>query len=597
MVKKVVLPVIWLLLAPAFLSFVFPVGLYPYQDMFRDVLAFSSGILLLCHVLWSKSIRFSWPNIAIFFPVFFLALAINNSVSDSAANFSFNWYLLSFLFMALIAFSVSSYAETHSRESLVKFLAVFLVVTFTVAAVLGLARFYGILGYLVSLVTEDGSRLIGPMGQPNLMAIFGAIALSGMLFLYRTEQFRSSYTFFSLIVLTFYVGCLTGSRSWYVAATIALWPVLRQVWSGARVFFARDVAAPSGKMSTPMSVGVLFLFIGVSILAPKLDDLIADPLIDSGFLERSNASEMYEKRHLMATSGRLDEWAGVLTNLDIMDHPWLGYGVGRYGVFSNKVALATNKETNGQIWNNAHNIILNIFVEWGLFGLLIFLSFSFYLLFLLFRTNSTNEGGFLKTLVIIFIFHNLVEFSLWYLPFLGIFIASVVLLDKFRPFYFSSSWLPRAIVIGLLAVFVPLGGYVGKDMVKVTLIMYKQTPDFLDQLALRDVGRSSIVGDGALSVLILRFGPPAHNVQAELSWVESVAEWRPEPLYLLRKATLLAAAGEQDKACQSIRKSIFLYPDTVQSIQDELSYLSTKGDVRPERYFKCIASGVGHWVN
>jgi len=124
----------------------------------------------------------------------------------------------------------------------------------------------------------------------------------------------------------------------------------------------------------------------------------------------------------------------------------------------------------------------------------------------------------------------------------------------------------------------------------VTRAMYKEQPDFMDQTALRDASRSGIVGNGALSVLILRFDPPAFGVGRELNLIKSVANWRPEPLFLLRKATLLAASGESERACEAIRRATRLYPYSVNTLLDELAYLSTKSDLKPENYLKCLAA-------
>lgn len=578
-----------------FCAFVFPVGLYPYQDMFRDVLVFASGVLLLSYVLWSRRFVLSFPLFVIFIPAFILGLVLNYQLTPATIDISHNLHLLSFLLCGFVAICVASYAESFSKERVIRWLAFFVLAVFVVSAFFGLIRFYGVLGHFVSLVTEDGNRLMGPMGQPNLMAIAAALGLCSILYLRSEGRFRSSWVIVPLLVLTFYVGSLTGSRSWYIAAIIALWPLIVEIKGSLtekRFSDARYVAKERVSPST-----VVLLFLAVSFLAPKVDGLIASPLSEAGFIERVSASEMYENKKFLGSSGRLNEWRKVVSGLPETSSLWFGYGAGRYGTYSNEVALNEDRTNTGKIWNNAHNIILNFLVEWGVFGLLILLTFAAYVLWRVKVSERSPSNVYLVTTIFIFIFHNLVEFSLWYMPFLAVCVAAFTLLDKRCSFSFSSQWIRRVIAGATLVVFLPLGAYVVNDMAVVTRIMYKENPDFMDQVALRDASRSSIVGDGALSVLILRFSPPAFGVGSELAMVESFADWRPEPLFVLRRATLLAASGETQASCEVIKRAIRLYPDTVNTIQEELGYLSRKTDVKLDEYLPCIAEGISYWVD
>jgi hypothetical protein len=571
------------------LAFAFPVGLYPYQDMFRDVLTFASGLLILCHILWAGRFKRSVPGFILFVPVFCLGLALNYLMTSPNVLFSYYWHFLAFGLAGAVAISVASLAETWTKETVVRYLAVFLIAVFCFSALFGLMRYYGILGYFVPLITDEGTRLIGPMGQPNLMAVLTALALGAIFYLRNRGLLSSTRGFIGLAVLAFYVGSLTGSRTWYVTAIVALWPSIAAVFRFGKLKLINRELSRNGQ-KTRSALIIVALFVIVSLLAPKIDALIADSLKEIGFIERINASEMYENRSLIGSSGRLDEWKNALSGITTMEHPWFGYGVGRYGVFSNELKLNDLTVSNGSIWLNAHNVFLNFMVEWGLSGVLILLVFVGYLLSLITKVQPSSENVFLVCVLLILMLHNLVEFSLWHMPFLAIFIAAFTLLDNRHSFDFSNHWIRRVIVLSVLFVFLPFGAYVAKDMMVVTQVMYKKQPDFMDQTALRDASRSAVVGNGALSVLILRFDPPALGVGPELNFIESVVNWRPEPLFLLRKATLLAASGESERACEAIKRVTRLYPYSVNTVLDELTYLSVKSDVKPEDYIKCIAA-------
>ena len=299
---------------------------------------------------------------------------------------------------------------------------------------------------------------------------------------------------------------------------------------------------------------------------------------------------------MSGTSGRFSEWKKVLEADFSSSKPWLGYGAGRYGVFSNEVALNQHLQGNGAIWNNAHNIFINFFIEFGVLGLFFILACNLYIAKVVLRSKKSETNIFLISIIGILILHSLVEFSLWSIPFLSIFIAAVSLLDNSHSFKFSGYKIKRIIVSFLLIVFLPLGIYVGRDAITVIDVMYKQHPDSADRFSLQDVSRSSIIGDKATSVLVLKFQPPTSGLTRALAQMEKLSDWRPEPLFLLRKSTLLAATGHRDEACLSIEHAIKVYPITLVPIQKELSFYAEQIGTDSQVYYECIFRGVGNWV-
>ncbi|NMT65212.1 PglL family O-oligosaccharyltransferase [Marinobacter orientalis] len=576
------------------LAFVFPVGLYPFQDESRDFFAFIAAVALVFFVLYNRSIKMAFPFFLVFLPLFAGALILTDLASAPGVDLSFNWYSLVFLFCTMIAIAIASLARTYGPQFIAHNLALFLIAVFLLSAFFGLLRFYGVLGTFIPLITEDGSRLMGPMGQPNLMAILSALSLSAMVYLFRADRLGVK-TAYAGAVLIFYVGALTASRSWYIAAFIALVPLILDTIRGLLPKSTKP--ATYGEDSRKVSaIAILVLFLIVSYGAPKLDAVIASSMIESGFLERVTAEEIYQRKSIAGSTGRLAEWSKVVLNLDKMDNILVGYGPGQYGTFSNQISVEESLRGNTKVWNHSHNIFINFFVEWGVVGFVLIVSFFGYVAFRALRTEKTAPNIFLISVISIFVFHSLVEFSLWYLPFLAIFIAALTLLDA-RKGIDAMSGSSRKIVSGILIlVFLPLGFYVGKDIYTVIKVMYKDQPIFDDQLALRDASRSSLVGHGAYSVRILRFSPPASGIKYELEAIEQMVNWRPEPLYRLRHAVLLAAAGRTVESCEAIEQTIMLYPDTVTTLQEELAYLDAKGLVDASQYFQCVGHGVEHWV-
>lgn len=574
-------------------AFVFPVGLYPFQDELRDFLAFGSITALISLVLCKRKVDISIPYVLFFFPLFILLLFFSKAFSAPTVEFSYNWFYLAFLFASLVAVITASLVRTFGLKSVIQNFAYFLVILFFFSAFIGLLRYYGVLSFFIPLITEDGGQLMGPMGQPNLMAMVCAIGLAAVVYFYRLGRL-SSKVGFSLFLSIFFVGALTASRSWYIAAMISLAPLLLDLINNHR---RKGLSSEWFKLSRSKlpETYVLLIFIIVSFGAPKFDALISESLIKIGFLERETLDVIYQRKAAAGSSGRLSEWLKIVHSYDKVTGNGAGYGAGRYGVFSNEVTLEENLKGNGHFWSNSHNILITFLIEFGFLGLLLVTLFLFYLVFRVLKAPKTFENSFVNSVVFIFIFHSMVEFSLWYLPFLAVFIASATIIDEKKDIEVLGIGGRRTVSAVLLLFLLPFGLYVGKDIYTVIKVMYTDAPDLADQRALVDVSHSSIVGHGAHTVKILRFSPPLENIEYELRTMEKLVEWRPTPIYKMRHAVLLGAAGREEEACNTIFETISLYPFTLSELVKELDYLDSVGALDMSIYYPCISSSMVKW--
>ncbi|WP_309045399.1 PglL family O-oligosaccharyltransferase [Marinobacter sediminicola] len=576
------------------LAFVFPIGLYPFQDFARGGVTVGAALLLFSYLFSKRSEVVYCPRIFVFLPLGLLGLLGSYHFTSPSISISYNSYLVVLLACGWISLSAAELRSIYGKEFVVGRFASFLLLASMLCGLVGLLRYYGVLRHVIPLIAEDGDRLLGSLGQPNLTAVLLAIGFSALVFLkYQTSLIKGSWYYGALLFLI-YCGTLTGSRTWFVVmfAVFLVW--------GAHCFkFCSDSNNGNARLQQRFWPSLLIsfcLFLGAIWGAPVFDNLVSKHLIDTGYVNRVSAETMYKQREMVGSSGRVAEWRKVQSINVTSNEFWVGYGAGRYGVFSNEVAVKKHLQGNGAIWNNAHNIFINFFIEFGVVGMLFILACCLYIARMVFRAEMSVTNSFLVSIIGVLGLHSLVEFSLWSLPFLSVFVISVSLLDKSFLIKFSDFKVKRGIVVLCLIVFLPLGGYVGRDALTVIGIMYKQNPDSNDRFALDDVRRSSIIGDKAASVLILKFQPPISGMSNALAQMRKLADWRPEPLFVLRKSSLLAATGQYEEACLAITHMIKLYPITIEPLQKELDYYSDQTSLDSDVYYKCIFLGVGSWL-
>ncbi|MBI48015.1 MAG: hypothetical protein CMG91_11360 [Marinobacter sp.] len=580
----------------ASLSFLFPVGLYPFQDLTRDFLAGVSIVALLMVAIFKNDKVAYVPKISLLL-IPLVAIFIVYFLSNDGPQYSYYLYSISFVLAFFVLVSGAGLANYYGREKLILGFS-YSVLTISVLAVLvGLARYYGILKFLIPWISVDGNRLIGPFGQPNLMGLLILSGISSLWYLvYLKEKVSFRLSIFLFLIL-FYAASLTASRAFlinfFLLTCLCCFYVFR-----LRYFVVKSndsvVTPPLRSIFILVALGVF----SISIV-PRIDAIISAPLIESGFVNRIDPDITADRMKSLSSSGRLDEWGKVFSGV-YPDSVVFGNGLGRYGDFSNRAELESGPQGNGSIWNHAHNIFIMFYVEWGVVGIFAVLIPLAYVLNLIYRSKigfyNLNEF-FPISVLVFFLFHSLVEFSLWYLPFLGIFLFSIASIDKCYEFVWSSRTVPRTILFLILLIMSPLALYIANDAVKTIKIMYKDSVDLDELWALDDLSRNRIIGYGPMLVMAARFPALEAGGDRALKRFEELSEWRPYPLFRVRVSVLSTVFKSYEESCKYIEETVTLYPDSVAAIQNgiiELYSLEDQGELTD--FSDCILRGVSNWV-
>lgn len=211
------------------------------------------------------------------------------------------------------------------------------------------------------LPRDEWSRVAGPYGQSNLMAVFLSVVLlvffrkylhlSGDDTAARPWAVLGRYLPFGLVALVF---MQTGSRAGLLSFTLILGVLLYRVASGG---YLSD--APHAKRVFYVLVGIYF--------AALLSHHLLDPLIarQGLSLQTSRIAEAG-----VATDGRILFWTSAI--LIFLDHPWWGVGLDGYRFLQNDYGPRAHDllgfvqyEAMGNT-NWAHNEYLQILCEGGL---------------------------------------------------------------------------------------------------------------------------------------------------------------------------------------------------------------------------------------
>lgn len=575
------------------LPFLLPLNLYPETDFPKNYLAFLWAVLAFCSIL-------VWRTRTLYIPRFLpwllcglvLLWLLPVVMGDHYSGYHVLAYGLALVLISLASIVGATVAASDGRAEFSMRLAWFLVVSGGLLAVISLFRYYGLLTLLVPGFSVGGNRMIGPLGQPNLVALFLALSISGIIFLWETRRLSLMITciFTGSLVVS---GVLTGSRYFYLAlvAIFVIWVIFNFL------FRAGVVPVERKKLVFPVSA-VLFSVVVSVWITPSVDGIIYTASKEAGLIDRLSAEEMMQSRLKYSDESRTYEWGKVISNPGLINSYLLGNGIGAYPAFSYRAELLTEGLGNQRMWTHPHNIFLMFFVEAGVLGVIFLLAAVVYSLGVMVSQRKTPSGIFLSSIIVITFGHNLVEFSLWLWPFLLVFFVVAGAIDKSRSWEFSDRIAPSVSAFLIFSVFSVLSAYFINDYKSITHIFQNEQLDNDDEYALFDAGKNSILGKGAMNVRILRLEPNLAGLTHQKMEIEHFARIWPSQLFLARQSVIDAALGEQDLACARIEQTLTVYPDALNIIHRDLLRLSGRYDViNMEVYEECILRGMSVWIS
>jgi O-antigen ligase len=425
----------------------------------------------------------------------------------------------------------------------------------------------------MSWLSPPQTRLIGPWGQANLTALILAIGMiSSFRILVEVNVTRGCRIIvWGSLVFATYAGYLTLSRSWLVFVG---------VWLAVSATFAvlelkqRSKRQYELKRFAPVFVVVIVLFFVSGPIDKTLNNVLLNTQIsaeDSGLLVRTDVSSF---------KVRLDEWEKAITHLSATDSLIFGHGPGRYGSFSYIIEQSPSFSgtSSERLWSHAHNLFIQVIVEFGVLGFLLVLVGVGILLRRLWLLPRNPNNLALSIIILIILAHNLVEFSLWYFPFFALFLVFLSLV--FRDISTSSepsSRLTKFLVAAVIVVILPIGGRAIMDYFYLTLAFNRDVLTQQDQHNLNMIKNSPLFRAEAYKVDILKIKPVVLGAEGNLKVLSEIKRIRPEPIIVMRHTVLSSLFDDDGVICGKIVKTVRTYPFLLPHLKSELTYLRKNG--------------------
>jgi O-antigen ligase len=184
-------------------------------------------------------------------------------------------------------------------------------------------------------------------------------------------------------LLPFMMAYLQMKRS--LAAQFAGWGAVLITFGAFATTLSRSGFLTFGFTLVMLTIVELLKITGARFIAIVVILLLALPFVPEGYIERVLSPSSYLRSNSDSLNGRLEMWAASLQA--IFDHPLRGFGIGNeHGIFDYwKPEL---REMLGTVMNT----FLQIAMEVGIFGLILFLAF----VFMIFRRVFMGRALFIR---------------------------------------------------------------------------------------------------------------------------------------------------------------------------------------------------------
>jgi O-antigen ligase len=380
------------------LPFLQPHRQFPLPSFYTEWLAFALGLgalsLLLQKRFWNN---LELPRIALVPLVLYPLLLLQFALGKIAYPEQVLLALLYLLWTAFLILLGNILRREIGLAALSTTLAWCLVAGGVLSAIVALLQHYQIHTFVDPLISVKTSNAVyGNLAQPNHFADYTCLALASLLFLSATGRLAWAVAA-ALGVLLLFVLALSGSRSpWlYLFALLVL-----SAW-----WYRRNQ-----KNAALLKASVL-LIPGFALM----QWVVQLPWFAAPVPAVTSFQRLFE---FASGSIRLELWRE--TWFIFLQSPLLGVGWGQFAWQHFEYGVLFKSSGLSGLYNNAHNIIMQLLVETGLVGAVVVVGGVVIWLHGLRRMAFDIYLWWLLGLLAIIGIHSMLEFPLWYSHFLGI---------------------------------------------------------------------------------------------------------------------------------------------------------------------------------
>jgi len=473
---------------------------------------------------------------------------------------------LYFLFAALLMMLGHRLREEFGLPFVAMVLASFLLLGAELNTLAGILQHYHWNTFFNSVITvKTSSSVYGNTAQPNHFANFIALGLVSLGFLHYRLSLRVWQTILLAMPMLF-VLVLSGSRSAWLYLTFTL--LLAWLWQ------RKDVTL------RPVMFFSLILWLGF---------LVMHFVVQLPFLEGTSGNITSADRLFGEAGGgsvRFHLWREGW--LIFTQYPILGSGFGQFAYQHLQLAMSLHNSDISGLYNNAHNIVLQIAAEAGLAGVVVLLG----TLGMWFRQSVVRDVRFTPehwwgfAILAILGIHSLLEYPLWYLYFVGI--GAILLglfdVDSYRLELRVAGRISVVVIILLGAISLLQGLQSYRHLEKALSFRSLATKDHSYVSRARDEFMAAhqypLFGSYAELFIAGMLQPSADHLKEKLELNGRALRYIPVAPVAYHEALFLALSERDAEAKDMLMKAIWAYPADFLKARIELEEMARKEPVR-----------------
>lgn len=551
------------------LPFLYPYHAYPITTFYQEWLTALLGVLALPLLLTTRFWQAPQVPGIVLLPIGMMMLLLLQFILGQIGHFDQVLLLsLYFLFAALLMMLGQFLRAELGLPQLAAVLAAFLLVGAELSTLAGILQHYRWHTFLDGfIIGKVAAAVFGNIAQPNHYANYITLGLCSLGLLHTRFGWRAGLTALLATPMLF-VLVLSGSRSAWLYLSFIL--LLAWLWQ------RRDRAL------RPLFGYAAALWLGYLLL----HGLVQLPWLQGGSGGSVTAAERLFGE---AASGsiRLHLWreAGLI----FAQYPLFGAGFGQFAWQHLLLAAELRNPVITGLYNNAHNIVLQLAAETGLAGLaVLFVTLGLWAWqAFVRRAQFALEHWWGYALLAVLAIHSLLEYPLWYAYFIGI---AALLLGAFD----RVSHKLELRSVGRMAVAAIL--VLGAISLGQGLYSYRHLENALNarNTSASAVAASTRAHDELLAALDYPlFGsyaqlfiagmmePNEEKLAQKLALNEHALRFIPTATLSYHQALFLAWSGQPQAARAQLERSIWAYPAEYARESDELAQLATR---QPERF-------------
>lgn len=455
--------------------------------------------------------------------------------------------VLSLGLVILMMVSVASLNNRMAPEQLSQGIAKGLLVaglfniTVSFVQLLGLTQFFN-----VWATPSTAGQIYGNLAQRNHFTLLCMLALLSTLYLHRNAVLGAWRT--GALLVLFLIGlAISGSRSpWLYLGLAAVMAAILYV-----------------RYSTRDNSGLLCLTLGALPLFFLLQKLLSLSALKEVFLV-STANERLLTEGAGTSDVRMDLWRHALEMFIQSKLQGVGYGNFTWENYLKVAEHVDHIPDSSSLYrihfDNAHNIVLHLLAELGIWGGLV-LMLGVGWLFIYTRRLESTESWWLWSVLAVMGIHSLLEYPLWYLHFLLPFTVFLVLLNNGH-LNFQMPALSRPVIfVAIMAGVLLLGELYIENTALQRLFLAQSRGAVPARIDLQTAMRSPLLSpysDRYLSKMLIRLGDP-DALPYQLAVNDRFARIWPTSRVMYRRVLLLYLLGREPEAAEELVVAVRVY--------------------------------------